>query len=84
MINNYQVDRRYASPSLAGPVTGRKLAAKVVTVMAGTKGLPPSRDVLLAAHLGIPESHQPDLAILLGKDSRFLRGSWGGLWFIVS
>lgn len=84
MINNYQVDRRYPSPSLAGPVTGRKLAAKVVTVMAGTKGLPPSRDVLLDAHLGIPEAHQPDLAILLGKDSRLLRTSRGGLGLVIS
>jgi hypothetical protein len=76
--------RHYPSPSLAGPVAGRKLAAKVVTVMAGAEGLAPSGDMLLDAHLGISKAHQPDLPVFLGKDSRFLRGSGGGLGFVIS
>lgn len=71
-------------PGLAGPVTGRKLGSKVVTVMTGTEGLPPSWDVLLDAHLGVSKSNQPDLPVLLGKDSRFLRTSGGGFGFVVS
>lgn len=52
--------------------------------MTGTEGLPPGGDVLLDAHVGISEAHQPDLAVFLGKDSRFLGCSWGGLGLIVS
>ena len=76
--------RHYPSPSLAGPVAGRKLATKVVTVMAGAEGLAPSGDMLLDAHLWISKAHQPNLPVFLGKDSRFLRGSGGGFGFVVS